>query len=140
MRNYGVAYPTTPFAGHIPSPHAANASNPNTYPWPSEKARPTGNAQQAQPSPRKKSHPQMSAVEDEVEDEENLSEGEEGAEADEEEHPLMTQGAKNSKKASKAKKEVRKGITRVNANGELEWLATANSEGGKVSFVPFHLR
>ena len=95
---------------------------------------------QAQPSPRKKSHPPVSAVEGKVDDEEGSSEGEGDAEADEEEHSVMTKGAMKFKKATKAKKEVRKGITRVNANGELEWLATANSERGMVFFVRFHLR
>ena len=149
VRNYGPAYPTPPFVGNTypttpvvgnnTSPYAANASNLNAYPWPPEKARPTGTAPQAQPSPRKERHPPVSAVKDEVEDEGGSSEGEEDAEADEEEHVVMTKGGKKSKQASKARKEVRKGITRVNANGELEWLATASSEGGNVFFIRFHL-
>ena len=139
VRNYGVACQNSPFVGNNLSPYAANASNLNAYPWPSAKARPTGTAPQAQPSPRKERHPPVSAVKDEVEDEGGSSEGEEDVEADEEEHVVMTKGGKKSKQASKARKEVRKGITRVNANGELEWLATASSEGGNVFFIRFHL-
>ena len=32
------------------------------------------------------------------------------------------------------------GITRLNENGELEWFAKVNSEGGKTSLIRIYLR
>lgn len=90
---------------------------------------------QEQPRPRQSRGPTVPIVNREVEDEENSSEREEDDKAGEEQQSIMAKGRKKSKKASKAKKEVRKGLTRLNANGELEWLATASSEGGKVSSI-----
>ena len=136
--SYGVADPRTHFARHNPSPYATDAPNLNPYPWPPGKVRPVSRGLQAQPSPGKKRSSPVTVIEDEVEDAEN-SEGEEDGKANKEKHSAIAKGEKKSKKTS-AKKEVRRGLTRLNAGGELEWLATANSEGGKVSPMGLHLR
>lgn len=47
-----------------------------------------------------------------------------------------TKMTNKSKRASKAQEDIRRGLTRVNDDDELEWLATADSEGGKVSSMP----
>lgn len=57
-------------------------------------------------------------------------EEEEGEEAGEEQETNTAKGIRKSNKASEARKEVRKGLIRINADGELEWLATVHSEGG----------
>ena len=90
---------------------------------------------QGQPGPRQIRGPTVPIVNREIEDEENSSEREEDRKTGQEQRMIMAKGGKKSEKVSKAKKEVRKGLTRLNANGELEWLATASSEGGKVSSI-----
>lgn len=75
----------------------------------------------------------MPAVDDEYEDQE-VEEGENGD--FNEDRELATAGKTNkSKKASKARGDGHRGLTRVNDDGELVWLATADSEGGKTSFI-----
>lgn len=73
---------------------------------------------------------------DEDEGEEDSSEDEEGGDAD---GANSVKGTKKSNKASNGKDKVRRGLTRTNADGELEWLARVDSEGGKVSSVHLHL-
>lgn len=65
--------------------------------------------------------------EDEIED--HSSEDEEGGE--EVEGTNGVKDTKKSNKASKGKYKARRGLTRTNADGQLEWLARADSEGGK---------
>ena len=74
--------------------------------------------------------PTVPVVDDEVEDGDGPLEEEDDEEAGEVQEPITVKGTKKFKKASKATKEVRKGLTRINADGELEWLATLDSEGG----------
>lgn len=75
----------------------------------------------------------MLPVDDEYETEE-VEEGENGN-YDEDRTLTTAEKTKKSKKASKAREDGHRGLTRVDDNGELVWLATANSEGGKTSFI-----
>ena len=118
------------------SPYAANASSANGNSRPQMSGHPTGRQLQSQPIPR---HRTVLAVGDEVEDEEDLSEGEEGVKAGEERDLAKTKGKKGSTTTSKAKEDGNRGLTRLNADGELEWLARADSKGSKASANRFHL-
>lgn len=68
---------------------------------------------------------------DEFDDGRRLSEEEADEEADEEEGLPTTRGTKKPGNASESKMKVRRGLTRINPDGELEWLATVDSEWGK---------
>ena len=102
---------------NAPSPYAASKPNPNVY-------------SQPKPSPR---HPTIATVGDEVEDRGDSLEHGEKRKAGENQELTTTKMTNKSKRASKAQEDVRRGLTRVNDDDELEWLATADSEGGKVS-------
>lgn len=80
----------------------------------------------------------MPAVEVEYEDQ-GVEEGENG-EYDEDRELATAERTKKSKKPSKAREDGHRGLTRVNDNGELVWLATANSEGGNTSFICIRIR
>ena len=98
---------------------------------------------QTQPSRRQPTVP--------VEDDDDNDEEEENEESEEhEELAMTTKTKKNTKKNTttktkktkqplKTKEESRLGITRLNENGELEWFAKTNSEGGKTSLIRIHL-
>ena len=118
----------TPSANEL-SPYAANVPNSNVYLQPQSNARPHGRRLKAQPS---QSHPTMPTVGDEVEDrEESFEQGEKGKTCENQE--LTTTKMTNmSRRASKVQEDGHRGLTRVNGDDELEWLAKADSEGGKV--------
>ena len=75
----------------------------------------------------------MATVGDEVEERGDSLEQGEKRKAGENQELTTTKTTNKSKRASKAQEDVRRGLTRVNEDDELEWLATADSEGGKVS-------
>ena len=69
-------------------------------------------------------------------DDEKYSSGEEGdGEAGEEQDAPVAKRTMKSRKASKAKEKVHGGLTRINAENELEWLAKLNGEGGKIHSI-----
>lgn len=72
----------------------------------------------------------MATVGDEVEKRGDSLEQGEKRKAGENQELTTTKMTNKSKRASKA---LERGLTRVNDDDELEWLATADSEGGKVS-------
>ena len=77
-------------------------------------------------------------VDDEVVDGVRLT-GEEYNELSEEQDLSRIKGAKKAKKTSTAKGNVRRGLTRTNADGELEWWATERSGGGKIFAIRLRL-
>ena len=124
---------------NTPSPYVANAPNVNTYSWPRNNARPVEQRLPAQPSPRDSQYPTVTLADDEAEDGEESPGEEEDEEAGEEQEPTTAKRAKKSKKASETTTKVRRGLTRVNADGELEWMATVGSEGGTFPSICFQL-
>ena len=109
--------PQFALTSNAPSPYAASKPDSNVY-------------SQPKPSPR---YPTMATVGDEVEERGDSLEQGEKRKAGENQELTTTKMTNKSKRASKAQEDVRGGLTRVNDDDELEWLATADSEGGKVS-------
>ena len=70
-------------------------------------------------------------VDDEVADGER-STGEEYNKLNEEQDLSRIKGVIRAEKTSTARANVRRGLTRTNADGELEWRATEHSDGGKI--------
>ena len=77
-------------------------------------------------------------VDDEIADGE-CSKGEEHNELNEEQDLSSIKGVKKAEKPSMAGDNVRKGLTRTNADGELEWRATEHSDGSKIFKMPLRL-
>ena len=75
------------------------------------------------------------AMDDEVKDGES-SAGEEYNEDSEEQDLSKTKAVEET---STAKENVGRGLTRTNADGELEWVATTHRDGGKISAILFRL-
>ncbi len=141
FNNYGESYPHNSFAAtsNTPSPYAANAPDVNTYSQPHMNARPSDQRLLAQPSSRGSEYPRVPAAADEVEDGEESPGEEEDEEAGEEQEPTTAKRTKKSKKASETTNTVRTGLTRVNADGELEWMAKVGSEGGTFPSIRFQV-
>lgn len=141
FNSYGEYYPYTSFAAtsNTSSPYAANAPDVNTYSRPHMNARPTDQRLLTQPISRGSEYPRVPAAIDEAEDGEESPGEEEDEEAGEEQEPTTAKRTKKSKKASETTNTVRKGLTRVNADGELEWMATVGSEGGTFSSILFQV-
>lgn len=124
---------------NAPSPSAANVPYVNSHSRPHNDTRSDGKILHAEASRRGSRYPAMQAVDDEVEIGEDSPGEEVGGEAGEKQELPRAKGTKTSRKASKAKENVRRGLICSNANGELEWLASVDSEGGKISSIRFHL-
>ena len=130
-------------SAYAPTPYADNPSYVTTHSRPQTIARPHQRRPQTQPSRRQ---PTVPVEHVEVEERDDSTKEEENEESGEKEELIMTTKAKKTKKtkktkgASKATQEPSIGLTCVNENGELEWFAKANSEGGKNSLIRIHLR
>ena len=123
---------------NIPSPYAAKASDGYNYSRPNAN-RPTVQRLQAEATRRENWRPTAQAVEDDVKDGEDSSEGETDRVNGQRKGSTTAKGTTKSNKASNAKENAHRGLTRVNVNGELELLATADSEGGKFTPIRLHL-
>ena len=95
----------------IQYPYAKDAPTSNAYSQPRTGLRPPQQVQQAQPS---QGEPTVPALGEETEDRED---------------PLQEY----------VKQDSHKGVTHVNANGELEWFAKAGSKGSKIFPICIHL-
>ncbi len=123
---------------NVPSPYAAKAPDGYNYSRPNANG-PIVQRLQAEATRRENRHPTTPAVEDDVKDEEDSSEGETDRVSGQRKGSTTAKGTTKSNTASKAKKNSHRGLTRVNVNGELELLATADSEGGKFPPIRLHL-
>ncbi len=123
---------------NIPSPYAAKAPDGYNYSRPNAN-RPTVQRLQAEATRRENWRPTAQAVEDDVKDGEDSSEGETDRVDGQRKGSTTAKGTTKSNKASNAKENAHRGLTRVNVNGELELLATADSEGGKFPPIRLHL-
>lgn len=124
---------------NAPSPYAANVQYGNSDSRTQINVRSAGQRLPAQARHRRSRPSTVLAVGDEFKDGGRLSEEEADEEADEEEGLRTTRGTKKPGNASKPKSEARKGVTRINPDGELEWLATVDSEGGKSFSIHIYL-
>ena len=111
-----------------------------TQSQPQTVVRPHQQRLQTQPTTRQ---PTVPVEVNKVEERKDSTEEEENEKSGKNEEVTVTTKKKKTKKAKKASKTregPRIGLTRVNENGELEWFAKANSEGGKTSLSRIHLR
>ena len=90
-------------------------------------------------APREGTHQTFPAMDDAVEDRQGSSEVEQDMEAGGKQDLATAKGSGKSGKSSKTRKEVHRGLTRVNADGELEWLATDDTEGGEITLTHIEL-
>lgn len=121
-----------------PSPHPMSVPYQNPYSPSQIDARPIGQSVHARDSARERRRSAALGVDDEVAGSEG-SKGEENNKASEEQYLSKTKGVERAKKTSTAKGNVSRGLTRTNADGELEWRATDHGDGGKVSPVRLRL-
>ena len=122
---------------HTPSPHPMSVPYQNPYSPSQIDARPIGQSVHASDSAQERRRSAALGVDDEVAGSEGSKR--ENNEASEEQHLSKTKGVKRAKKTSTAKRKVSRGLTRTNADGELEWRATDDGDGGKVSPVQLRL-
>ena len=120
---------------NAPSPYAESVSYEAPHSQRQKFAHPQGQRLQAQPS---QGYSALSAEGDDFDREDSLEE-EENEGADEDQELNMNKMSNKSKTEPRAKEDGRKGLTRVNANGELEWLAKAASKGGKKISICTHV-
>lgn len=120
---------------------AAYVPNRNLYLRPEVATHPSRQMPHAQPDSRESRHPIVPAADDEIEDEENPSEDERERESGEEQESTRATATQKPQKVSKSKQMNRRGLTRgltrINVHGELEWMATIDSKGGKIPGIRF---